>query len=92
MVQQVFQMKGKGAAGATVAGLLVQSGRMRNAGAHGGGQQQQQQQHHGPAHYMFRVLRDGSALIDEGPGLSSSLKRFKDTVHEASTTLINCSS
>jgi len=73
-VQQVFHLSGKSTA--VVAGVIVQSGRLRNKGS--SSHDNSAVADHG---YIFRVKRNGQILLAESKG-SVEIKRFKMVVHE----------
>ncbi|KAJ1433792.1 hypothetical protein B484DRAFT_301361, partial [Ochromonadaceae sp. CCMP2298] len=67
VVQQVFKMSGSKST--VVAGLMVQSGKLRNKALFGE-----------TAQYLFRVTRGEQVILEESG--DSDLKRFKEDVHE----------
>ena len=73
-VQKVFNITGNRAA--TVAGLIVQNGRLRNKATVTGNADKNAE----PGGYVFRVIRGGKVILDEAT--SADLKRVKNTVHE----------
>ena len=73
-VQKVFNITGNRAA--TVAGLIVQNGRLRNKATVTGNADKNAE----PGGDVFRILRGGKVILDEAA--SVDLKRVKNTVHE----------
>jgi len=79
-VQKVFNITGNRAA--TVAGLIVQNGRLRNKATVTGNADKNAE----PGGYVFRLLRGGKVILDEAA--SVDLKRVKNTVHEVRVNVI----
>ena len=79
-MQQVYRFTGS--KNTVVAGLLVQSGRLRNKATHnsgaGAGSSVGGKASEG---FVFRVIRNGNVLLDESRA-GCDLKRLKTTVHE----------
>ena len=77
-MQKVFNISGSKSA--TVAGLMVQSGRLRNKATHGNEKGETKTSGDEKGGFVFRVIRKGVVIADEKP--SVDLKRLKNVVHE----------
>jgi translation initiation factor IF-2 len=76
----VFHLSGKSSA--VVAGVIVESGRLRSKGSSSGIQDNNSAGGGGGDYgYVFRVKRNGQVLMAESKG-GVELKRFKTLVHE----------
>ena len=81
-MQQVFHLSGKSSA--VVAGVIVESGRLRSKGGSSSSSSSQDNNSAGGGGdygYVFRVKRNGQVLMAESKG-SVEIKRFKTVVHE----------
>lgn len=80
----MFHLSGKSSA--VVAGVIVESGRLRSKGGGGGSSSSSSSSHDsnhsaGDHGYVFRVKRNGQVLMAESRG-GVEIKRFKTLVHE----------
>lgn len=79
-VQQVFRMSGS-KSNVVVAGLLVQSGRLRNKASHNSNTGNAGDANANAGGFVYRVLRKGQVILEESKGVAD-LKKLKTVVHE----------
>lgn len=73
--------KFNGGKGQVVAGLQVESGKMRTKASHNSNSGNAGDANANAGGFVFRVLRNGKEVLKESRG-DSELKRLKATVHE----------